>query len=71
MVLIRSSVKGGGSGGGHTIQDEGTPLTQRTKLNFVGAGVTVTDDAGNDASVVTVSSGGAGLDIQTIWAYGD
>jgi len=47
-----------GGGGGHTIEDEGTPLTQRTKLNFVGAGVTVTDDAGDDATVVTVTGGG-------------
>lgn len=31
------------STGGHTIEDEGSPLTQRTILNFVGAGVTVTD----------------------------
>lgn len=44
------------TGGGHTIEDEGTPLTQRTNLNFVGAGVTVTDDAGNDATVVTIPS---------------
>lgn len=50
----------GGSGSGHTIEDEGTPLTQRTNLNFVGAGVTVTDDAGNDATVVTISGGGGG-----------
>jgi hypothetical protein len=51
----------GGTGGGHTIQDEGVDLTQRTKLNFVGAGVTVTDDSGNDATVVTIStSSGAG-----------
>lgn len=50
----------GGTGGGHTIEDEGTPLTQRTNLNFVGAGVTVTDDAGNDATVVTISGGGGG-----------
>lgn len=48
----------GGSGSGHTIQDEGTPLTQRTNLNFVGAGVTVTDDVGNDATVVTIPGGG-------------
>lgn len=48
----------GGTGGGHTIEDEGTPLTQRTNLNFVGAGVTVTDDAGNDATVVTISTAG-------------
>lgn len=45
-------------GGGHVIEDEGTPLTQRTKLNFVGAGVTVTDDSGDDASVVTIPSSG-------------
>jgi len=50
---------GGGGGGGHTIEDEGTPLTQRTNLNFVGAGVTVTDDAGNDATIVTILGGGA------------
>ena len=47
------------TGGGHTIQDEGVTLTQRTKLNFVGAGVTTTDDAGNDATVVTINGGGS------------
>jgi hypothetical protein len=47
-----------GGGGGHTIEDEGTPLTQRTKLNFVGASVAVTDDSGDDATVVTISSTG-------------
>lgn len=51
---------GGSSGtGGHTIEDEGTPLTARTNLNFVGAGVVVTDDSGNDATVVTINGGGA------------
>lgn len=51
---------GGSSGtGGHTIEDEGTPLTARTNLNFVGAGVAVTDDSGNDATVVTINGGGA------------
>jgi len=49
-----------GGGGGHEIQDEGNPLTQRTILNFVGDGVTVTDDAGNDATVVTISGGSEG-----------
>lgn len=53
-------------GGGHTIQDEGTPLTQRTNLNFVGAGVTVTDDVGNDTTIVTIStSSGAGYQAPT------
>lgn len=53
---------GGGSGGGHVIEDEGTPLTQRTNLNFVGSGVAVTDDAGNDATVVTINGGGGAVD---------
>lgn len=49
------------TGGGHTIQDEGVSLTQRTNLNFVGAGVTATDDSANDATKVTIStSAGAG-----------
>lgn len=39
---------------GHTIQDEGTPLTTRANLNFVGTGVTATDDSGNNATVVTI-----------------
>jgi hypothetical protein len=43
------------SGGGHTIQDEGVSLTQRTKLNFVGPSVTVTDSAGTDTTIVTIS----------------
>lgn len=49
----------GGTGGGHTIQDEGTPLAQRANLNFVGAGVTVTDGgAGPDSTIVTIPSAG-------------
>jgi hypothetical protein len=42
---------------GHTIKDEGSVLTTRTNLNFVGSAVTVTDDSSNDATVVTISSG--------------
>ncbi len=47
--------------GGHIIQDEGIDLPNRTNLNFVGANVTVTDDAGNDATVVTISGGGSAV----------
>jgi hypothetical protein len=47
-----------GAGSAHVVQDEGTPLTARPNLNFVGAGVTVTDDSGNNASVVTIPTGG-------------
>lgn len=52
-------------GGGHTIQNEATPLTQRTNLNFVGTGVTATDNAGTDTTTVTVNlpSTGSGLNL--------
>jgi hypothetical protein len=45
---------GAGAGGGHTIQEEGTPLTARANLNFKGANVTVTDNAGTGATDVTI-----------------
>lgn len=52
---------GGGGGGGHTIQDENDPaLPARSVLAFQGAGVTATDDAANDRTVVTVAGGGGG-----------
>lgn len=57
----------GGGGSAHVIEDEGTPLTQRGNLNFVGAGVTVTDDAANDATVVTVTSGGGVSDATALY----
>ncbi len=46
--------------GAHTIEEETTPLTARSKLSFQGAGVVATDDAGNDRTVVTISGGGSG-----------
>ncbi|MCX6724258.1 MAG: hypothetical protein NT155_03765 [Candidatus Staskawiczbacteria bacterium] len=52
------------TGGGHIIQDEGTSLTQRAKLNFVGAGVTVTDGGGtSNDTIVTIPGGGGGMSI--------
>jgi hypothetical protein len=47
-------------GGGHTIQDEGTPLAARPTLNFTGAGVTATDDGANNRINVTIPGGGGG-----------
>jgi len=47
-------VAAGGGGGGHTIQDEGGALTARTGLNFVGPGVTATDDAANGRTNVVI-----------------
>jgi hypothetical protein len=38
------------------VSDEGSPLTQRAILNFVGSGVTVTD--GGTETIVTIPSGG-------------
>ena len=52
-----ASEAGGGSSAGHTIQDEGSSLTARTNLNFTGAGVTVSDDAANDQTDVTIPGG--------------
>jgi hypothetical protein len=37
------------------IQGEGTPVTKWAKLNFIGDGVTVTDDGGNSRTNVTLS----------------
>jgi hypothetical protein len=47
-----------GSGGGHTIEDEGVAVTQRTSLNFTGSGVTVADTGGKTTVTVPSSTGG-------------
>jgi hypothetical protein len=47
QVEVGSPGSGSTSGGsGHTIQDEGVALTQRSTMNFVGAGVTASDSGG-------------------------
>jgi hypothetical protein len=60
----------------NTIQDEGTPLIQRTTLNFIGAGITASDDAVNsrtnvtlDATLNSISNLGTGAD-KTIYTTG-
>jgi collagen type VII alpha len=40
------------------VQDEGTALTARSALNFIGAGVTAADDAANGRTNVTIPGGG-------------
>lgn len=47
---------------GHAIADEGVPLPQRGTINFIGAGVTVTDNAGGNSSDVTISATGGTSD---------
>jgi hypothetical protein len=50
---------GGGGGSGYTtVQDESTPLTQRSTLNFLGAGVTATDTG--SLTSVTIPGGTTG-----------
>lgn len=49
---------GGGGGGYDTVEEEGTPLTQRTTIDFQGAGVTAADSGG--VTVVTIPGGGGG-----------
>lgn len=52
----------GDAGGIGVVQEEGVDLAVRSKLNFIGAAVTATDDAGNDRTNVTVTAtaGGGG-----------
>lgn len=38
------------------VQEEGTPVTTRTKLNFVGSAFTAADDAGNSRTNITVAT---------------
>lgn len=52
-------------GSGHTIEDTSGSFTTRGALKFVGAGVSVADDSGNDATVVTIP-GGSGTGGHTI-----
>lgn len=64
---------GGGSGSGHTILDETTPLAARSKLKLTGAGVVAVDDAGNDQTVVTIpgaTSGSGAVGYVNVMDYG-
>ena len=45
-----------GAGGYTEIQEEGVGLTARSKMNFIGSGITATDDAGNVRTNITLNS---------------
>lgn len=49
----------GTNGAISVIQDEGTPLTVRANLNFIGSAVTCADDAGNSRTNCTFTGGGS------------
>lgn len=56
----------GSGGSGHTIQDEGVAETDQPNLNFVGPTVDVTNDAGNSATVVTITDASLSEADQTV-----
>lgn len=60
MSKIQATTKGSAAGGSgySVVQDEGTPLTARSTINFVGAGVTATDSG--SVTTVTIPGGGGG-----------
>lgn len=51
-------------GGTITVQEEGTPLTQRDTINFIGGIVTATDDAGNSRTNITITGTGTEIEVQ-------
>jgi len=55
---VCSTVGSGGANYNQTVEDEGVPLTQRTSLNFTGAGVTCAD--GGSKTTCTIPGGGGG-----------
>lgn len=58
-AIEEAASEAGGGGSAHTIRDEGSAMTQRANLNFIGTGVTVTDDAGNAETEVTIPGASA------------
>lgn len=52
---------------GHVIQDKGVDMVQRAKINFVGAGVTVTNEAGGTQVDIPGSSDSVTKDGLTSW----
>src|SRR4051812_20357170 len=60
-----------GGTGGHVIKDEGVTLPKQPNLNFVGAGVTATDDPVNSATKVTIPGGGTALAYGAATVYPD
>jgi hypothetical protein len=51
-----------GAGGYNTVEEEGTPLTQRTIINFTGSGVTASD-VGGETQVNIPGGGGASMSV--------
>lgn len=54
------TIAASGSGSGHLIKDEGSSLTARANLNFIGGGITCADNAGTTTTDCSVPGGTAG-----------
>ena len=54
---------------GLQVRDEGVTLPKRPFLNFVGAGVTVTDDPASGETDVTIPGGGGGGSTTLVLSY--
>jgi hypothetical protein len=54
------TIAASGSTGYGTVADEGTPVTQRSTLNFIGSGVSCVDNAGQSRTDCTISGGAGG-----------
>ncbi len=63
--VTRAVASGIGKASIGTVQDEGGALAQEPAINFIGAGVTCVDDAGNTRSNCTIPGGG-GTNYQTM-----
>lgn len=53
-VTISATGGGGGGGGYDTVLEEGSSLTQRSSLNFIGAGITAADNSGSSRTDVSL-----------------
>jgi hypothetical protein len=57
-LTLRQPAAGGAAGGYTIIENATTPLTQRTTVNFTGAGVTCVDNGGATRTDCTIPGGG-------------
>jgi len=62
FIILDNKFPGGQNG--HRIREEGVNLPPRSNMNFIGAGVTATDNVGTDSTDVTISITGAGHTIK-------
>lgn len=67
LSMTGTTLSASGSGGYDTVEDEGTPLTQRSTMNFVGAGVTAADSGG--VTVITIPGGGGSTDVLEVQVF--